>query len=432
LNTESEPLSGEEIRETLGLTSTGAKAFWKRWYVWPLLVGLIAVGTLLLTGPKEEVVVRYLSAPIEQGNLAVTVTATGNLAPTNEVEVGSELSGIVDSVAVDYNDQVKVGQVLAKLDVTKLNAQILQSKAALESAKAKVLETQATVKVSQSDMARLRKVWELSGGKVPAQQDLDSAEADLARAQADEASARAAVLQAQATLEENQTNLTKAVIVSPINGIVLERSVEPGQTVAASLQAPVLFTLAEDLTRMELQVDVDEADVGSVKAGQEAIFTVDAYPSRTFPARTVQVRYGADNEDGVVTYKTVLDVDNPDLALRPGMTATADITVEKRENVLLVPNAALRFTPTVAEPTTTSRDDGLLGKIMPHPPAPPEKKQAVTTPLPGRQQLWILRDGHPAAVEVTTGLSDGLKTEIVDGDLQPGTAVITGTEEGGA
>jgi len=433
LKNTSQASSGEKIRETLGLAGAASKSFWKRWYFWLALVIPIAIAALLWPGRTERIILRYQTAPIEQGNLAVTVTATGNLAPTNEVEVGSELSGIVASVAVDYNDRVKVGQVLAKLDVTKLNTQILQSEAALESAKAKVLQTQATAKVARSNLERLRQARELSGGKVPAPQDLDSAEAELSKALADEAGATAAVAQARATLEEIRTDLSKSTIVSPINGIVLERSVEPGQTVAASLEAPVLFTLAEDLARMELQVDVDEADVGSVKAGQEAVFTVDAYPARTFPARAVQVRYGADNEDGVVTYKTVLDVDNADLALRPGMTATADITVEKRDNILLVPNAALRFTPAASAPAqTTQQKNSLLGKILPHPPTHPEKKPATAAPAPGRRQLWILRDGQPAAVEVTTGLTDGLKTEIVDGPLQPGTAVITGAEEGGA
>jgi len=430
LNKELQPSSGEDIRETLGLSPTGRKPLWKRWYVWTILAVMILFGALFLSGPDERQIVRYRTDAVTRGNLAVTVTATGNLAPTNEVEVGSELSGIIASVAVDYNDQVKVGQVLAKLDISKLEAQVLQSKASLESAKAKVLETQATVKVSRSDLARLQKVRELSGGKVPSPQDLDSAEADLARALADEAAAKAAVLQAQATMEENQTDLGKAVIVSPVNGIVLTRSVEPGQTVAASLQAPVLFTLAEDLTHMELQVDVDEADVGAVKAGQDAVFTVDAYPARTFPARTVQVRYGADETDGVVTYKTILDVENADLALRPGMTATADITVQKKDNVVLVPNAALRFTPATPEPEAAPSNDSLFSKLMPHPPARPEKKQMVTQPAPGRQNIWVLRNDQPTPIEVTTGITDGLKTEIVDGPLEPGMAVITGTLEG--
>lgn len=430
MNTGKNSSSGEDILETLGLAPTNSGKFRKRWYFWVALAGLLALGGFFLTGREEGVVVQYQTEKIARGNLSVTVTATGNLEPTNEVEVGSELSGIVANVAADYNDRVRVGQVLARLDVTKLNAQILQSEAALESAKAKVLEARATVKVSRSDLARLRKVWELSGGKVPSRQDLDAAEADLSRAEAAEASARATVSQARATLEENRTNLVKSVIVSPINGIVLERSVEPGQTVAASLQAPVLFTLAEDLSHMELQVDVDEADVGSVQVGQEAIFTVDAYPSRTFPAHTTQVRYGADSEDGVVTYKTVLNVDNADLALRPGMTATADITVQKKENVLLVPNAAPRFTPATPEPAAAPSDGNLFGKLMPRPPARAEKKQVVTTPAPGRQNIWVLRDGQPTPIEVTTGITDGLRTEIVEGPLEPGMEVITGTVEG--
>jgi HlyD family secretion protein len=422
--------SAGEILETLGIDQpTATRPLWKKWVFWISLFCLAALGTGYWSNQNAPPVVQYQTEHSTRGDLAITVTATGNLEPTNQVEVGSELSGIIESVAVDYNDQIKVGQVLAKLDVAKMNTQILQSEASLESAQAKVLQALATVKVSNSDLARLRRVRELSGGKVPSQQDLDSAEADLARAAAEEASARAEVAQAQASLAENRTDLAKATIVSPINGIVLERSVEPGQTVAASLQAVVLFTLAEDLSRMELQVDVDEADVGQVKAGLEATFTVDAYPNRSFPASIVQVRYGADTEDGVVTYKTVLNVDNSDLALRPGMTATADIIVERRENVLLIPNAALRFTPTAPDQKNASTNNSLLSRIMLHPPPPAEKKQTQVEAAPGRQQLWILRNGQPASIDVSTGITNGLHTEIVDGSLESGMVVITGTVE---
>ena len=263
------------------------------------------------------------------------------------MDVGSEISGIVKSVEADYNDKVKVGQVLARIDTTKYEAQATQSKAALEAAKARVLQAQATVSETRSKLAQYERVRQLSNGKVPSQTEFDAAQAAFERAKADEASATAAVAQAQATLEANQTDIAKAVIHSPIDGIVLTRSIEPGQTVAAAFQAPVLFTLAEDLTQMELHVDVDEADVGQVKEGQEATFSVDAYPNRTFSARSPRPAIGSKTVDGVVTYETVLKVDNTDLCLRPGMTATADITVKKVQDAVLVPGAALRFTPPV-------------------------------------------------------------------------------------
>ncbi|MBW2643772.1 MAG: efflux RND transporter periplasmic adaptor subunit, partial [Deltaproteobacteria bacterium] len=263
---------------------------------------------------------RYKIQKAERGNLTITVTATGNLEPTNEVDVGVEVSGTIKTVEADYNQGVKAGQVLARLDTSKLTAQVLQAKAALKSARAKVLRARADVRQTNLKLAQFQKARKSSGGKVPSQVEMDGAEAALARAQADELSALADVSKAEAELTFNETNLSKATIRSPIDGIVLLRRVEPGQTVAASLQTPVLFTIAEDLTMMELHVDVDEADVGQVKGGQTAVFTVDAYPNRNFSAQVTEVRFSPRTVDGVVTYETVLTVDNQDLALLPGMT----------------------------------------------------------------------------------------------------------------
>jgi HlyD family secretion protein len=372
---------------------------------------------------------QYKTEEVRKGDLIVKVTATGNLEPTNQVDVGSELSGIVRSVEVDYNDSVKVGQLLASLDTSKLEAQNLQAKAALASAKAKVLQTQATVKETRSYLARLKQVRQLSGSKVPSQYDLDAAEAAFERARADEASAVAAVSQAQAVLEANETDLAKSVIRSPINGIVLTRSVEPGQTVAASLQAPVLFTLAEDLTQMELHVAVDEADVGQVQGGQVAEFTVDAYPDRTFQARITQVRYGSKTTEGVVTYETILKVDNTDLSLRPGMTATADITVNKVENVLVMPNAALRFTPPASKMRTSGR--GLLGALLPRRPWRRPEKERGNSGNPNQQRIWTLQGGQPVPITVTIGATDGTMTEVIGGDIGPGTVLVVDTVSAG-
>jgi HlyD family secretion protein len=202
--------------------------------------------------------------------------------------------------------------------------------------------------------------------------------------------------------------------------------VEPGQTVAASFQAPVLFTLAEDLTQMELHVDVDEADVGQVTKGQEAVFTVDAHPGRSFPARITQVRYGSQTVNGVVTYKTVLNVDNSDLSLRPGMTATADITVNKVENAILVPNAALRFIPPVKEKEAPSNGSSLLNKLLPRRHRPPSKqrKDSIANKL---QHVWTLRDGKLLAIAVGIGATDGKMTEVTSGDIEPGMSLVIDT-----
>ncbi len=393
----------------------------KRWLIAALVVGAVVAVVIVRKNSDQSGTTQFETQEAQRGNLVVLVTATGTLQPTNKVDVGSEISGIVKSVEADYNDKVKIGQVLARIDTSKLDAQATQSRAALESARAKVLQAKATLSETRSKLSQLEQVRELSKGQVPSQSELDAGQAAFERAKADDASAAASVSQAQATLEANQTDIAKAVIRSPINGIVLTRSVEPGQTVAAAFQAPVLFTLAEDLTQMELHVDVDEADVGQIKEGQEATFDVDAYPSRTFNARITQTRYGSRTVEGVVTYETVLKVDNSDLSLRPGMTATADITVKKVEGAVLVPSAALRFTPPVEAEKGPSR--GLLGAMLPRPPMNTTKPQDAIGN--GRQQeVWVLNDGQPVAVPVTIGATDGARTEVLEGNVQPGTPVV--------
>jgi HlyD family secretion protein len=251
---------------------------------------------------------------------------------------------------------------------------------------------------------------------------MDAAVANLARAEANEASAHASVTQARATLQSDETNLGKAHIRSPINGVVLSRQVDPGQTVAASFQAPVLFKLAEDLTQMELQVAVDEADVAQVKIGQKAVFSVDAWPGRQYTAVIRRVGFGSQSQDGVISYRTVLDVDNADLSLRPGMTGTAEITTLVRENVLLVTNGALRFTPATTEATSKKPAVGIASMLMPRPPRSAPKAR----PAPGgTPRVWVLRDGQPVALDVRTGATNGRVTEIVGGELKAGMAVIT-------
>lgn len=397
----------------------------KRWLMVSIPVIAVVIAIMGWKRMGKPSVVRYKTEAVVQGDLSLIVTATGTLEPTNKVEVGSELSGIVASVEADYNSQVKVGQVLARINPSKLKAQVTQSKAALESAKAKVLQAQATVNETRSKLAQLQKVLKLSNGKIPSQSDLDSASAAFERAKADEASARAAVSQAKATLEANQTDLSKLVIRSPINGIVLSRSIEPGQTVAASFQAPVLFTLAEDLTQMELHVNVDEADVGKVLEGQTATFSVAAYPHRVFNARITQTRYGSSTTSGVVTYETVLRVENSDLSLRPGMTATADIMVKKIDNAILIPNSALQFTPPLPEEKKPSR--GLVSALLPRPPRMAHKQQRDTGSNKKEQQVWIQKDGRLAAIWITVGVTDGKMTEVVSNNVTPGMELVIDT-----
>ncbi|MBL7154600.1 MAG: efflux RND transporter periplasmic adaptor subunit [Phycisphaerae bacterium] len=403
----------------------GRRSHRKRWLLLIVLIAAIVAVVVMRTKKKESGSVQFKTEQAQRGDITVLVTATGTIQPTNEVEVGSELSGIVESVEADFNDKVKVGQVLAKLDTSKLNAQVTQSKAALQSTEAKVLQAQATLNETCNKLSRFEKVRELSNNKVPSQTDFDAAQADFERAKADEASAKAALSQAQAALETYQVDLRKAIIRAPINGIVLTRNIEQGQTVAASFETPILFTLAEDLTEMELCVDVDEADIGQVKEGQDATFSVDAYPNRTFQAQIIQTRYGAQTVEGVVTYETVLKVDNTDLSLRPGMTATADIIVMKIEKAVLAPNSALRFEMT-EEDDKTANGGGLVNAILPHPPRRESKQKESAISSSNQQQVWVLKGGQPVAVPVTTGATDGVRTEILSGEIKPGMSLIVG------
>ena len=367
----------------------------------------------------------YLTEEATMGKLVVSISASGTLQPTRSVDVGSELSGTLEAVLANENDRVTKGQTIARLDTSKLRDSVAKSKAALDAAEASVAQTDATLGEARANLDRLRQVAEMSGGKVPSKTELESATAVWQRAVANLASARASVAQARATLQTDQTNIEKAVIRSPINGVVLTRKVEPGQTVAAQMTTPVLFVIAEDLTKMELQVKVDEADVSAVKLGQPASFTVSAWAGRSFPATIQRVGLGSTTTDNVVTYKTVLAVANDDLALRPGMTATSRIITAQRDDVLLVPNAALRFVP---PSTADSKPSGsIVSRLMPRPPQP--KKQQPKAVQGDNKQVWILRDGQAEAVPVQTGASNGRQTEITGGDLKAGMAVIVDYQE---
>jgi HlyD family secretion protein len=421
----------KDITKILGIEDTNGKFRWlkKHWFWWLLAVIVLSFILFVTLRMGQPAPVHYQTEKVRRGDLVVTVSATGTLSPVNEVEVGIEVSGTIEKVYADYNDRVKVGQVLAKLDTRRLEAQAEQSKSALEATRAKVLQAEATLKEAQLKISRYDQTRQLSGGKVPSPLEMDTARANLARGKADLASAKASVLQAENTYKDNQIQLKKAIVYSPINGVVLERSIEPGQTVASSFESPVLFKLAEDLTKMELQVDVDEADVGSVQEGQEATFTVDAYPDQTFPALITQVRFGSETVDGVVTYKTVLAVNNTSLSLRPGMTATATITVNKKSDVLLVSNAALRFSPPQTPAPRKKSKGGLLDAMLPRPPSSGSKPSVVQNTMGKQQQVWKLSQGNLIPVSITKGVTDGVFTEIESGTVDAVTELVTGLSE---
>lgn len=407
-----------------------AKEHIHRKWLWGLLflgLGIALMGGVMWMLSSDAERGSYRVEPAALDDLVVTVTATGTLQPTTSIDVGSEQSGTLAEVFVQENDQVKQGQLLARLDLTRLQDTVSKSRAALAVANAAVLQARATVEELKTQSARLQQVAELSLGKVPAKSELDAAKAALDRALANEDSAMATVLQAQAILKTDETNLSKGAIRSPVNGVVLSRKVEPGQTVVAAMTTPVLFTLAQDLTAMELQVKVDEADVSSVQLNQLATFTVSAWPGRSFPATIERVGMGSTVTDNVVTYKTVLKVQNNDLALRPGMTATATIVTAERKNALLVPNAALRFFP--PEKESASAPTGFLSRLIPR--APTSVKRG-TVSSDEQARVWVLDNGEPKSVPVSVGVSNGRQTEILGGDLSVGMEVITDYQANGS
>lgn len=409
----------------------------RRWYRRPTWWAAVAA-VLLLAGAlawwwssrAADAAPSYTTQPVTRGNLTLTVTANGTVQPTRSINIGSELSGTVLKVNVDVNDSIRKGQVLLVLDTAKLRDQILRSQAALTGAQARLAQTAATIGEARAALRRLEAVALLSGGKVPSRAELDAGRATLARAVADQGSARAGISDARAALSTDQINLSKASITAPADGVVLTRTVDPGNAVAASLQAVTLFTVADDLARLRLWVYVDEADVGAVKVGQAATFTVSAYPSRPFPARITRVGFGSTITDNVVTYLTYLDVDNSDLSLRPGMTATATITATERRDVLLVPNAALRYVPTTA---AAAAKKGIASGIAFGPPKTESRRKGAAdgASTASARQVWVLPDvgkgpaAAPVSVAVTPGISDGHMTEITSGDLKAGMQVIT-------
>jgi len=409
----------KEIRDLLGSSKERKLSLSKRQISVLSCVGaaLIIWGLWPSTEPRD---VEYQTEEAKIGSLVVTISATGNLKPTNQIEVGSELSGIMDSVLVDENESVTRNQPLARLDTARLVDAVEQSKAVLAEREANVEQIRATVSESKLHLYRLRQLYDVTKGKSPSKTEIDAAVANFRRAQANEKTALSAVQQAQANLRSDQTNLTKATLISPINGVVLKRSVEPGQTVAASFQAPVLFTIAEDLKKMELHVDVDEADVGQVLAGQDAAFTVDAWPEREYQAKIKRISFAAEVKDNVVTYPAVLDVENTDLTLRPGMTGTALITTLKLDQQLLVPNAAFRvdLSPHIEK----EEPKGVFGFLFPRPkqPSPKVRTQQKT----GVSQLWILRNGQPIEVSVEIIATNQKYSAIRTSEINPETRVI--------
>lgn len=353
----------------------------------------------------------FTTTPVARGDLTVLVTATGTVQPVTQVDVSSAISGTIRKLHVDYNSEVRSGDVLAELETATLDATVA-------AARARIMVGEASVARAETSLEAARKAHErqvaLFQRRLVSDRDLETAVSTLDTATATLKGARAEVEAANADLNLAETNRAHATITSPIDGVVLSRNVSEGSTVAASLQAPVLFTIAGDLRSMEVQVDVDEADIGGVSVGQQASFKVEAYRDRVFPAEITEVRFMSETINNVVTYKALLKVDNADLFLRPGMTATADIVVDTVEAALLVPNAALRFVP---PDQTDSQSAPIFGPPHMGPVTTAEDRDAA-------RSVWVLRNDVPVEVLVTTGATDGRNTQILSGEITEGERVI--------
>jgi HlyD family secretion protein len=383
------------------------------------LVTVTGLSAAAMFGRRGNDAPTVATGVVSRGSIVALVSATGTLEAVDTVQVGTQLSGTIQSLGADFNSIVRKGQVLARLDPSFIQADIERAKANLLGAEADVERLKVQLADAEVKLGRAR---ELTARQLLARSDLDAAEMTQRTLQAQVKAAEAQVTQARAALAQAQVNLQKTVITSPIDGIVISRSVELGQTVAASLQAPTLFTIAADLRRMQLKASIDESDLGSIVDGQPVTFRVDAYPTDVFRGRVEQVRLNPVIEQNVVTYAAIISASNPELKLKPGMTATLQIEVTRRDNVVRVPNAALRFKPSNAvlaafgqapdagvQPTGTS---GTSGK-------------APATTSPNKGTVWIYDNDQLQAVPVTLGASDGTLTEVVSGDLAEGAPVAT-------
>jgi len=396
-----------------------------------LLLALVlfgAVGVFVASGglqPRDPGP-RFQMGEVTRGDLRVVVTATGTLQAKDTVEVGAEVSGRLIEVPVDFNDPVKTGDLLARIDPVPFQQEVTQARARLLSAQASLADAEAAAAEAASNR---RRAEALAAEGLISRQDLDARIAGAQRAEASIAAARAKVAEATAASSASLIRQGKTTILSPIDGIVLDRRVEVGQTVTAGFQTPVLFSLARDLAELELQVAVDEADVGRLAEGQEASFTVDAHAGRVFPSRVLSIRNVATTTQNVVTYTTLLAVENRERLLRPGMTATATIVATQVRDALLVPNAAFRFRPALPAPEAKASGQAKRSPFMFGPPRPPGQRPARprTVEAPGSGTVWVLGpDGQPAPRVVQKGVSDGIHTVVGDGELQPGQEIIVG------
>ena len=402
----------------------------KKYYIFALIL-LLASGVAYYyfdknsTNKKQQI--SYNTQKIKKGDLEVVVNATGNLKPTNSVEIGIEVSGTIKEIYVDFNDEVTVGQVLAVLDTRKLQSQVDSSSASLIIAKANQQESLVNVNNKKLNLDRTLKMYNQSNKKYPSKNEVDEVRFAYESSLASYDSAKAKVLQAQSNLKTDQQNLEKAVVKSSINGIVLNREVEVGQTLAATMSAPKLFTLAKDLTNMDLIVSIDEADVADIKKDLDVTFNVDAHPNEIFKGKIKQVRYNPVEVNGVITYETVVGVNNERLLLRPGMTASAKIITKESKDNILIPNTALRFKPLIQEPQA-KQNSGMNNLVGAR--APRKSGESKNINKSEFKEVWILENKEPKKVRVKILESDGKFTSVESHDLKIDDEIIVSQRSG--
>lgn len=384
----------------------------KKYLITACIVIIVVTGLawLLLRRPPQAV---YKTVRIEKGSIVSAISATGTVNPVTTIQVGSQVSGTIRKRYVDYDSQVKKGQVIAELDPPLFLAQVEQARGNYQNAQAALLKARVTLADAQRTLDRNRQLIKQG---IVSQSDFDTAQTAYDAALAGIKSAEAGVVQTRGSLMQAETNLKNSVIRSPVDGVVISRSVDVGQTVAASFQTPTLFTIAQDLTKMQIETSVDEADISRARLGQAVSFTVDAYPDRTFKGQVIQIRSAPVTVQNVVTYIVVVQVDNKELRLKPGMTANVSIETGRRDAVLRLPSAALRFRPKSADAAKERTAKGPGQKQA----GPGKARQAGL-----QQQVFVLKEGKPTAVAVTTGLSDASYAELVSGPLKEGDEVIT-------
>jgi HlyD family secretion protein len=374
-----------------------------------------------------------ITAAVTRGDVVEKVNATGTLQPVTTVQVGTQVSGTIKALYADFNSEVRKGQVIAELEPSLFQTQVEQARATMTRLQADADRAKVEVQDTES---KSRRAQELFDQKLISRNDVETAQSSAMQAEASLKSAQAQITQARAALNQVQVNLNNTIIKAPIDGVVISRSVDVGQTVAASMQAPTLFVLAKDLTRMQVSASIDESDIGRIAAGQKVSFRVDAYPADTFTGTVSQVRLNPTTEQNVVSYTTMIDVPNPEMKLKPGMTANVTIQIAGSENVLRVPNSALRFRPGgsgIGDPG--SGGSGIQGSA-------PTDRAAATSGLGGAPRavsnadrsggrVWAIRNGALEPVRIRTGVSDGAMTAVVEGDLKEGDQLVTGMAEQG-